>query len=157
MELHLADKVTTIPQMRHFLAVKGYQGLRRRIESDVKGKRGLNALRAMADAMRSFAVGHPGLSAATFRSPTTDSPEWRQAHVELSQTAFRVFAELALEGEPAQKALRMLRSLIRGFVSNEKATSFLVPLDYERSFQLTIDAFIMGLPVFKSPIDRSVT
>jgi hypothetical protein len=74
----------------------------------------------MADAMRSFAVGHPGLSAATFRSPTTDSPEWRQAHVELSQTAFRVFAELALEGEPVQKALRMLRSLIRGFVLNRE-------------------------------------
>jgi hypothetical protein len=74
MEIHLTDKVTTIPQMRRILAVKGYQELRRRIESDVKGKCGLNALRAMADAMRSFALGHPGLSAAC----NISKPEDRQ-------------------------------------------------------------------------------
>jgi hypothetical protein len=90
MEIHLADKVTTIPQMRRILAVKGYLG---------------------------------------------------------------VFAEVALEGEPAQQALRMLRSLIRGFVLNEMAASFLEPLDYSESFELAIDAFLMGLPAFKA-VDR---
>jgi hypothetical protein len=38
MEIHLADRVTTIPQMPRILAVKGYQGLRRRIEADIAGK-----------------------------------------------------------------------------------------------------------------------
>jgi len=54
--------------MRRILAVKGYLGLRRRIERDVKGKSGPAALRAMADAMRNYALEHPGLSAATFRT-----------------------------------------------------------------------------------------
>jgi hypothetical protein len=66
--------------------VKGYHGLRQWIESDIEGKSGLAAMRAMADAMRNFALEHPGLSAATFRTATTDCPEWRQALLELSQT-----------------------------------------------------------------------
>jgi len=76
LEVHLADRVTTIPQMWRFFAVKGHQGLRRRIEGDIEGKSGLAALRAMADAMRNFALERPGLSAATFRTTTTDCPEW---------------------------------------------------------------------------------
>jgi hypothetical protein len=150
MESHLADRVTTLPEMRHILAVKGYQGLRRRNKGDVEGKTGVAALRAMAHSMRNFALEHPGLSAATFRSATTDSPEWWQALRELSETANRVFAQVSLEGEPAQQALRMLRSLIRGFVLSEMVGSFLEPLDYQVSFDLAVDAFIGGLSAFKA-------
>jgi Tetracyclin repressor-like, C-terminal domain len=155
MESHLADRVTTLPEMRRILAVKGYQGLRRRIEGDVDGKSGVAALRAMAHSMRNFALEHPGLSAATFRSATTDSPEWRKALGELAETAYRVFAQVALEGEPAQQALRMLRSLIRGFVLSEMVGSFLEPLDYGVSFELAIDAFVVGLSAFDVANERS--
>jgi Tetracyclin repressor-like, C-terminal domain len=154
LEIHLSDKVSTIPEMRRILAVKGYQGLRRRIENDIEGKQGRDAVQAMANAMRNFALEHPGLSAATFRSTATDSPEWRQALAELAQTAFRVFSEVGLDGEPAQQALRMLRSLIRGFVLNEMAATFFEPLEYERSFELAIAAFIMGLPAFGRNVDH---
>jgi Tetracyclin repressor-like, C-terminal domain len=153
LEVHLADKVSTLPEMRRILAVKGYRGLHRRIEGDVKDKNGVAALRAMAHAMRDFALEHPGLSAATFRNSTTDSPEWRQALSELSQTAYRVFSQVALDGQPAQQALRMLRSLVRGFVLNEMVASFLEPLDYGVSFELAIDAFVLGLPAFKTSIN----
>ena len=44
IEVHLGDRISTLPEMRRILAVKGYQGLRRRIENDIKGKRGLDAL-----------------------------------------------------------------------------------------------------------------
>jgi hypothetical protein len=157
MELYLADKVTTIPEMRRLLAVKGYAGLRRRVENDVSGKSGIAALRAMADAMRNFALEHPGLSAATFRTATTDSPEWHQAGLELAKIVFCVFSKVGLVGEPAQHALRMLRSLVRGFVLNEMAAAFLEPLDYADSFKLAMDAFILGLPAFKPSIDQSLT
>jgi hypothetical protein len=157
MEIHLADRVATLPEMRRILAVKGYQGLRRRIEGDVKDKIGVAALRAMAHSMRDFALQHPGLSAATFRSATTDSPEWRHALGELLETVFRVLAQVKLEGEPAQQALRMLRSLVRGFVLNEMGATFLEPLDYTGSFELAIDAYVLGLPAFHAPVDQIVT
>jgi hypothetical protein len=155
MEVYLADKVATLPEMRRILAVKGYQQLRRRIELDIKGKSGVAALRAMAHAMRDFALEHPGLSAATFRNATIDSPEWRQALFELSETAYGVLAQVALKGEPAQQFLRALRSLVRGFVLSEAAASFLEPLDYRVSFELAIRAFVLGLPAFKTSTGQS--
>jgi hypothetical protein len=54
-----------------------------------------------------------------------------------------------LEGEQAQHALRMLRSLVRGFVLNEMALSFLDSLDYQRSYELAIEVFIQGLSAFR--------
>ncbi|MEA2820360.1 MAG: hypothetical protein QOJ86_2364 [Bradyrhizobium sp.] len=148
IEVHLGDRISTLPEMRRILAVKGYQGLRRRIENDIEGKSGLDALRAMAFAMRSYALERPGLSAATFRAAVTDSPEWRAALTELSQTVFCVFADIGLVGEAAQHALRVLRSFVRGYVLNEMAASFLEPLDYQESFELGIEMFILGLPAF---------
>lgn len=148
MEVHLADKLSTLPEMRRILAVKGYQALRKRIESDITGKNGQEAFRAMVLSLRSFALERPGLSAATFRSPTTDTPEWRQAFTDLSEIVLRVFSEVGLVGEPAQHALRALRSFVRGFVLNETAGSFLDPLECQLSYELGIEMFIMGLPAF---------
>jgi hypothetical protein len=100
----------------------------------------------MAYAIRKYALERPGLSAATFRDPATDSPEWQDAGSRLAQTVSRVFAELGFEGEQSQHALRILRSLIRGFVIHEMAASYLESLEYERSYELAIDVFIRGLP-----------
>ena len=102
----------------------------------------------MVLAMRSFALERPGLSAATFRSPATDTPEWRQAFIELSETVLRVFSEVGLVAEPAQHALRALRSFVRGFVLNETAGSFLDPLECQTSYELGIEMFILGIPAF---------
>ena len=78
LEGQLGEKADTIPEMRRLLALKGYRELRLRIEKDTVGLHGEEAIRAMAVAMRAFAHERPGLSAATFRSPTTDTPLWRR-------------------------------------------------------------------------------
>jgi Tetracyclin repressor-like, C-terminal domain len=146
IERHLVE-VGIIPETRRFLAVKGYRELHQRIEREIEGKSGSEALRAMAYAIRNYSLECPGLSAAIFRDPVTDSPEWQEEGSKLAQTVSRVFAELGFEGEQAQHALRILRSLIRGFVVHEMAASYLESLEYERSFELAIDIFVRGLPV----------
>jgi hypothetical protein len=145
LEKHLVE-IGTIPEMRRFLAVKGYRELHQRIEREIEGKSGSDALRAMAYAMRNYSLERPGLSAATFRDPVVDSREWHEAGSKLARTVSGVFAELGFEGERAQHALRILRSLIRGFVIHEMAASYLESLEYERSYELAIDVFIRGLP-----------
>ena len=155
MEIHLSEKVTTIPQMRRILAVRGYDELRRRIEGDVKGKNGNDALHAMARAMRDFAIERPDLSAATFRSPASDCPDWREAGLALSRTVFQVFGRIDVVAEVAEQALRILRSLVRGFVLNEMAGSFLIePQEYAETFDLGIQQSILGLPALKAPTSR---
>jgi Tetracyclin repressor-like, C-terminal domain len=145
IEKHLVE-IGTIPEMRRFLAVKGYRELHQRIELVIEGKNGSGALRAMAYAMRNYALERPGLSAATFRDPVVDSREWHEAGSKLAQTVSRVFAQCGLEGEQALHGLRILRSLTRGFVIHEMAASYLESLEYGRSYEIAIDMFILGLP-----------
>jgi hypothetical protein len=147
MEILSADKPATLPQMRRILAVKGYRGLKSRIEMDIKNRNGPDALRAMANSMRNFALEHPGLSSATFRNPASDCPDWRQAGVELAEVAIGVLREVGVEDGQAEQALRILRSLVRGFVISEMAASFVVePVEYQRSFDLGIEMYIRGVP-----------
>ena len=136
--------------MRRFLAVKGYRELQQRIEDSIDGKTGAEALRAMAIDMRQYAMDRPGLSAATFRSPTTDGPEWRGAQMQLGRVALGVFAQLGIEGEAALHALRLLRSFVRGFVMHEMGASFLEPLDYDKTYLLGVEVFIQGLPALQT-------
>jgi Tetracyclin repressor-like, C-terminal domain len=150
MERHLSEKISTIPEMRRFLAVKGYRELRQLIESDIAGKGGADALRASMMSMRRYALDRPGMSAATFRNPEVDSPEWRAAQMQLAAVMFTIFSQLGIEGEQAQHALRILRSFVRGFVLHEMGASFLEPLEHDQSYAIGIGVFIEGLGVLRS-------
>ena len=149
MEHHLAQKISTIPEMRRFLAVKGYRELRQLIERDIAGKSGADALRAAMMSMRRYALDRPGMSAATFRNPETDSPEWRAAQMELAAIILTIFAQLGVRGEQALHALRILRSFLRGFVLHEMGASFLEPLEHDQTYELGIRVFIEGLSVLR--------
>jgi hypothetical protein len=150
MERHLAEKISTLPEMRRFLAVKGYRELRQLIETDIAGKSGADALRAAMTSMRRYALDRPGMSAATFRNPEVDSPEWRAAQMELVAVMFAIFLQLGIEGEQAQHGLRILRSFVRGFVVHEMGASFLDPLEHDQSYAIGIEIFIEGLGVLRN-------
>ena len=150
MERHLSEKISTIPEMRRFLAVKGYRELREMVEHHVVGKSGADALRAAMQGMRRYALERPGMSAATFRNPETDSPEWRAEQMKLGGIMFSIFAQLGVTGEQAQHALRVLRSFVRGFVLHEMGASFLEPLDHDQSYERGIEIFIEGLRVLRN-------
>ena len=149
MERHVSEKIATIPEMRRILAVKGFRELREAVEHAIAGKSGADALRAMMLAMRRYALDRPGMSAATFRTPETDSPEWRAAHMELGAVVLGVFGQLGLRGEQGQHALRILRSLVRGFVLHEMGASFLEPQTHDQSYELAIKVFTEGLSALR--------
>ena len=62
------DRSSDIPEIRRFLAVKGYRDLKAHLLEAVDTKTGASALEAAIYAMRSFAHMRPGISAATFRT-----------------------------------------------------------------------------------------
>jgi hypothetical protein len=101
MEQHLAEKVSTIPEMRRFLAVKGYRELREAIERGIAGRSGGDALHALMLSMRRYALERPGMSAATFRNADTDPPEWREAQMQLAGVVLSVFAQVGIKGDQA--------------------------------------------------------
>lgn len=138
-------KVDTIPQMKQALAIAGYQGLQRHIEKAVAGKTGADAVRAMAHAMRSFALGSPGLAVASFRDPEVDNPEYQKAAGQLAQTVLRTFAEAGVTDEAAKHAIRILKSLVRGFVLGEMSAPVARPIDYQKSYVFAVEMFVRGL------------
>jgi hypothetical protein len=146
----LAEKVDTIPEMRRFLAIKGYRELHQRLEAAVEGKAGEGALRALAFAMRAYAHDRPGLPAATFKNPIVDSPEWRREGESLGRFVLDVLAGVGLTGRPATHALRILRALVRGFVLHEMALSFLEPLDYDKTYSVAVEVYIRGLTALQT-------
>jgi len=149
LEFLFAEKTSTIPEIRRFLAVKGYRELRARLELDIGNATGNEAVRAMALAMRAFALERPGLSAATFRNSITDSPEWRREGELLGGVALRVFQSAGLNLEQGINALRILRALVRGFVLHEMAASFLETVDYDKLYAVAVDVFIRGLDALR--------
>ena len=100
--------------------------------------------------MRRYALDRPGMSAATFRNPEIDSPEWRAAQRELGKVMFAIFTQLGVTGEQALHALRILRSFVRGFVLHEMGASFLEPLEHDQSYEIGIRLFTEGLSVLRN-------
>ena len=134
------------PEIRLALAIKGYREMFEILTLEVNGKRGVAALRAMALAFRRYAKERPGLSAATFRSPMIQSPEWMEAAGAVRQLFVRALQQCGLDNEAAGYAIRMLRSLVHGYVVNEMSGSFYLPGDQNESFDLAVDVFLRGLP-----------
>ncbi len=142
-------KVDTIPQMKQALAIAGYQGLRRQIEKAIEGKTGADAVRAMALAMRSFALGSPALAVASFRDPEVDNPEYQKVAGELAQTVLRVFSDVGITDESAKHAIRILKSLVRGFVLGEMSAPVARPMEYQKSYVFAVEMFVSGLDALR--------
>jgi hypothetical protein len=119
------------------------------IEQETLALHGEAAVRAMAMAMRAFAHDRPGLSVATFRSPITDSPEWRREGELLGAAALAVFGRAGFDEKTGAIALRILRVLVRGFVLHEMSSSFLDDVDYDATYARTLDVFIRGLDALR--------
>jgi hypothetical protein len=141
------EKRSSVEEMRRLLAAKGYRDLLGRLQAACEKKRSFEALKAAAHTMRLYALERPAMSAATFRTPTTDTAEWRAAVDDLRVFMAGILSECGLRGEAADQALRILRSLVRGFVVHEVMDSFFDAISYDECYDNAIEMFIGGLPM----------
>jgi hypothetical protein len=146
LERYSGERKSTPEEFRCFLAVKGYRDLLARLQVACDNKCSLDALRAAALTMRLYALERPLLSAATFRTPTTDTPEWRAVVEDLRRFMSSILSECGLRDQAVEEALRILRSIVRGFVLHEVMDSFVDPSSYDHSYDNAISVFIEGLP-----------
>ncbi|GAA2683655.1 MULTISPECIES: TetR/AcrR family transcriptional regulator [Actinosynnema] len=97
----------------------------------VAGRSGPDALRALADALRHWALAHPGRYTATVRAAGADDP------------ALALFSR-CLTGSPPHAA-RAFRSASHGFIALESAGGFGLPHDVDLSYRHLVDTLITGL------------
>ncbi|MDX6226873.1 MAG: hypothetical protein QOI76_263 [Frankiales bacterium] len=109
------------------------------------GKAGLDAVRAVADAYRRFALDRPGRYPATQRLPEPADPAHVAASERAVHTVFAVLHAYGITGDDAVDATRFIRSALHGFVSLEVDGGFGLPQDVDRSFDRLVGAIDTAL------------
>ena len=109
------------------------------------GRAGADAVAAVADAQRAYALAHPGRYAATVRAPAPDDTEHEAAAADVVDVMLAVVGSMGVEGEDRIHAVRALRSAVHGFAAIEASGGFAIPVDRDVSFRRLVGALAAGL------------
>lgn len=137
--------------IKRSLALRGLREMSTRLGRAVMGKSGDAAIIALAYALHDFARAHPGLYEATSRAPEGGDPEWQAAGAEVVDIGLRALSAYQLTPDDALHMVRILRSIVHGFVSLDRAGGFALPLDRDETFRRLIDIALLYLHERRSP------
>jgi AcrR family transcriptional regulator len=144
----LYNHVDGMPGLLLELALLNAQRLGESLGQAAQGRSGPEAVRAVAQAFRTYIKSEPGLyQLGTRRLPgeTQPDPDLEAAMQRAVAAVLAVVRSFKLEGEDGIHAVRGLRSLVHGFATLEIAGGFGMPLDLDESFRRNVDVFIAGL------------
>ena len=138
--------------------VRGLAGLRRQLTlhasgllvtelaASVDGLDGVDALRAIAQQLRSFAHRHPGLNNSFLPAPTPEEdPEVAAALREPVTVIALVLDGMDVDPTTVIPLIRALRAAVHGFVDLELRGGFGLPDNIDDSFTTTIDLVIEAI------------
>jgi AcrR family transcriptional regulator len=127
----LYNHVAGLAGMRRELALLGLRQLYERMSRAAIGKAEDAAVIAIAQAYRGYVLEHPGLYAATVRTPAPGDVELQQASRLIVDVVVAVLEPYGLGEEGAIHAVRGLRSIVHGFATLELAGGFGMALDHQ--------------------------
>lgn len=127
------------------LALRGLRDLNEAMGDAAMGRAGAEALRAVAQAYRSYVKAHPGLYAATVRAASDDDEAMVAAQTKPVEVALRALSAYHLTHDDAIHAVRMLRCLVHGIATLEIAGGFGIPLEIDETFRHLLDMYVGAL------------
>ena len=138
----LYNHIDGLDGLREDLALLTGRRLLAEILQAAFGKTGAEALRAMAQAYRDFALRNPAIYPLTTVAPDPEQVELTALAQEWLQLLLLTVASLGLMGDEALHAIRAFRSMLHGFVSLESEGGFKMGLDRDESFDYLVSGFI---------------
>ncbi|CAN5376595.1 TetR/AcrR family transcriptional regulator [soil metagenome] len=141
----LYKHVGGLDDLRRQLAITGMRELGNRLGRAAMGRSGHDALAAVAHAYRAFATDRPGLYAATTRAPSPDDAEHTTVAQDTLDVALAVMRSYGIDGPDAVHAIRIYRSALHGFVTQEAGGAFGMPESIDESFRRLIELIHLGL------------
>ncbi len=109
-------------------------------------KHGDEAVRALAESYRRFALAHPELYRLIMQMPSGDNAVLKEAAAMTAEPFMRVLDGYSLSETQKMHANRVLRGIAHGFVSQEMAGYFShYPVDLAESYRLAVQCVIDGL------------
>ncbi len=141
----LYNHVTGLAGLRRDLSVYCMRDLLGYLTRAVMGKARGDAIRALADAFRKYAMEKPGRYLLTLQAPASDDRVWQELGEQSVGVVRAVLAPYGFDEETTIHAIRSVRSIVQGFISLEMAGGFAIPLAVGDSFRWLIDLYIDGL------------
>lgn len=130
----LYNHVDGLPGLQQQLTLWGVRQLGEDMRRAAVGVAGDEAIERVAAAYRAFAKAHPGLYRATLRAPAPDDLELQTAAQDILDVTFAVLAHYRLGSQDLLHTVRILRSLLHGFVDLETSGGFGLALDRDETF-----------------------
>ncbi|MEY8749397.1 TetR/AcrR family transcriptional regulator [Alkalicoccobacillus gibsonii] len=143
----LYNHVRGLDELHDLLAVYGCQKLLEKLEESILEVSKEDAVKQFSYAYVTFAKEHPGLYEATSRAAEEENVELKQAQEQIVLVILRVLEAFDLENEHAIHVIRMLRSMLHGFVTLEQEQGFGLPYDLDQTLEVMIRTFLKGLTV----------
>lgn len=141
----LYNHVASLDAIYRGLTLRALQDLASRMRASAVGLSGLDALRSIAHAERTYAHQHPGLFAAIQRTVEDQDEELRLASHVLLDIVLAVLRGYQLEDETGIHAARAFRAALTGFVLLESKNGFGLPTGVDQSFEWLIVMLDAGL------------
>lgn len=142
----LYKHVDSLADLAHRIAVLGATELGDSIRDATQGRSDSEALSAAATAMRRYASERPGRYMAVNSAQSTGYADpLLAARGRLLDSFVAVLRGYRLDSHHEVHALRMIRSMLHGFVTLEMADGFHIDTDIDDSFAWLIDFIDQGL------------
>ncbi len=132
-----------LADLRVRLAIDACNGLRDALAEAALGRAGGDALRAVADAYREWALAHPGRYATI--DHVTDDPRAAAAAAAVAEVLFAVMRGYGLAGEDAVHGTRAVRSAVHGFITLQQSGGFRMDADPEQTWARMLAMLDRGL------------
>lgn len=141
----LYNHVDGLGDVRRRVTVRAIEAVGAALQAATVGRSGSDALRAMAEAYRRFALDHPGLYAATVPTTEVDDDAVRDAGRRVVGTVVAVLREFELDDEQAIHAARSIRAAVHGFLALELAGGFGLDVPTADSFEWLVTMLAEGI------------
>jgi AcrR family transcriptional regulator len=141
----LYKHVDGLEGMRRRLTLKSLDELGDLVTAAAVGKAREDALVAVCDAYRDYAVAHPGRYEATVAAPAPNDSAHEDAAARVLTPVLAVLAGYGLKEARSIDAARFVRSALHGFVALEQNHGFGLPQDVDASFAQLVAALDRAL------------
>jgi AcrR family transcriptional regulator len=132
--------------LRRRIGDRGALELAGELQAAAAGRAGRDALIAVAQAYRHYALAHPGSYEALQRAPDPSDPEATAAAQRVVDVVLAVLRGYGLADDDAVHGARVIRSALHGFVALERGGGFAYPLGLNETYARLVAVLDRGLP-----------
>jgi len=138
----LYKHIDSIAGLHRSISIQAKRQLGEALARAAVGRSRADAIHAMSDAYREWALLHPARYRASVAMPAAGDVEHEATSLAAIQIIADVLTGYELEGDDAIDAIRAFRSTLHGFVALEAEGSFAFDVDVDRSFQRLVRGFV---------------